>query len=279
MSMWSASPAPDAQGVTSSGTAWSRFGVGEPVVLIHGVGMNQSVWAPQVQGLRSEFQVLVYDMLGHGKSRFAEDANDIGDYANQLVGLMAELQCSSAHIVGHSMGALIALEMVIAHPELCKSVMALNGVYLRTPEQRASVQARANELATRGKPDSVKDTIDRWFGNPVPAQDEPAAELSEHLLKEVPLNGYARAYDIFARSDERHKGRLSKIAVPVSIATGAQDPNSSPAMAQAMATEIPGSELQVLPNQRHMMSLVAVDEVNALIRNFVKQHSNASAAA
>ena len=280
MNMRDASLVPDAHGLTDAGTAWSRYGtVGERVVLIHGVGMNQSVWAPQVQGLRSDMQVLVYDMLGHGQSRFAPQAQDIGAYAQQLADLMTTLQWDSAHIVGHSMGALIALEMAIAHGARCKSVIALNGVYCRTPAQRASVQARAQELATHGKPDGVQDTIARWFGNPVPPQDQAAAELAGRLLQDVPLEGYARAYAIFARSDECHKGRLGRIQVPALIATGEQDPNSSAAMADAMHAEIPGSRLQVLPGQRHMMSLIAVDEVNGLIRQFVKQHSPASAAA
>lgn len=280
MNMRDANLAPDAHGITDAGTAWSCYGkAGERVVLIHGVGMNQSVWAPQVRGLRPDMEVLVYDMLGHGQSHFAPQAEDIGAYALQLVDLMNALHWDSAHIVGHSMGALIALEMAIAHSGRCKSVTALNGVYCRTPAQRASVQARALELASHGKPDGVQDTIARWFGSPVPAQDRAAAELAERLLLDVPLEGYARAYAIFARSDERHKGRLGCIQVPALIATGAQDPNSSAAMADAMHAEIPGSSVQVLPGQRHMMSLIAVEEVNSLIRQFVKQHSPVSAAA
>lgn len=259
-------------GRTPSGTAWSAYGTGEPVVLIHGVGMNQSVWAAQVQGLSKTLRVVVYDMLGHGQSEPSAQAQDISAYANQLVDLLDHLGLDRVHVVGHSMGALIALEMAIAHGDRCKSVSALNGVYRRTPEQRASVQARASELSAKGKPSSVRDTIHRWFGNPIPARDESAAELCERLLMEVPVQGYARAYEIFARSDERHVGRLGAIRVPTLIATGELDPNSSPAMSEAMHAEIPGSALRILPQQRHMMSLIAVDEVNAMIGDFVSRH-------
>ena len=264
--------APIARGKTPSGTAWSTYGAGEPIVFIHGVGMNQSVWAPQVQALQDQFRLVVYDMLGHGQSTLPEQTTDIGDYATQLVELLDALGIPRPHIVGHSMGALIALEMAIAHPGRCKSVAALNGVYCRTDAQRASVQARAAELASRGKPDSVQDTIHRWFDNPIPARDQPAASLCANLLQSVPLAGYARAYDIFANSDQRHQNRLSSIRVPALIATGALDPNSSPAMAEAMHAEIAGSQICILPEQRHMMSLIAVNEVNDLIRQFVSQH-------
>lgn len=266
------SPLPQASGLTPSGTAWSSWGEGDAIVLVHGVGMNQSVWAPQVDGLRDGFRVIVYDMLGHGQSRFDPQARDIGDYARQLVQLLDDLSIDRAHVVGHSMGALIALEMAVAHGERCRSVMALNGVYRRTAEQRASVQARADELLARGKPDSVQGTIGRWFGEPVPTQDQAAAELCTQLLTDVPWQGYARAYEIFARSDERHQGRLEGITVPTLIATGELDPNSSPAMSEAMHACIPGAQLCILPQQRHMMSLIAVDAVNAMVRRFATQH-------
>lgn len=265
-------PLPQASGLTPSGTAWSSRGEGESIVFIHGVGMNQSVWAPQVEGLCDSFRVIVYDMLGHGQSRLDPDASDIGDYAHQLVGLLDDLSIDRAHVVGHSMGALIALEMAVAHGARCKSVMALNGVYCRTAEQRASVQARADDLLAKGKPLSVEGTISRWFGDPVPAQDQAAADLCTQLLTDVPWQGYARAYDIFARSDERHQGRLQGIAVPTLIATGELDPNSSPAMSEAMYACISGAELRILSQQRHMMSLIAVDEVNAMVRRFATQH-------
>jgi pimeloyl-ACP methyl ester carboxylesterase len=259
-------------GVTPWGTAWRSEGSGEPIVLIHGVGMNQSVWAPQVADLRKDFRLIVYDMIGHGASRYDPSTRDIGDYGNQLVELLNTLGLSKAHIVGHSMGALVAIEMAVAHGSRCKSVMALNGVYCRTAEQRRSVQDRAKDLAQNGKPDSVKETISRWFGEPVPSRDVQAAQLCTRLLTNVPLEGYARAYEIFSNSDERHLGKLGDIKVPTMLVTGELDPNSSPAMSAAMHAEIAGSKILILPDQRHMMSLVAVDTVNDLIRKFAKSH-------
>lgn len=264
---------PDASGVTAAGTAWSSYGTGTPIVFIHGVGMNQSVWAPQVHGLRDEFQIVLFDMIGHGASSFDPGTRDLSDYAAQLAKLMSDLSIGMAHVVGHSMGALVALEMAISYTSLCKSVTAMNGVYCRTVEQRVSVQARAKELSTKGKPASVQETIYRWFGNPVPEKDQAAANLSSTLLMQVPLQGYAKAYEVFSNSDEWHLGRLGSIRVPTLIATGALDPNSSPAMARAMQAEIAGSQLETLADQRHMMNLIAVERVNALIRDFVKKHS------
>jgi len=265
-------PLPQTSGITPCGTAWSSWGEGEPIVFIHGVGMNQCIWTPQVNGLRDSFRVITYDMMGHGLSRLTSDPSDIGDYAAQLLRLLDNLSIDRVHVVGHSMGALIALEMAVAYGARCKSVTALNSVYCRSSEQRRSVQKRAEELLSKGKPNSVKGTTNRWFGDPIPAKDQSAASLCTQLLSDVPWQGYARAYSIFAGSDERHKGDLNRISVPTLIATGELDPNSSPAMSEAMHACIPGAQLEILPQQRHMMSLIAVDEVNAMLRQFVTQH-------
>ncbi len=273
MNTASCTRAANTHGISPQGTAWSAYGTGVPIVLIHGVGMSQQVWAPQVQGLSAGFRVVVYDMLGHGQSAMPEQTRDIGDYATQLVQLLDALDIAQAHIVGHSMGALITLEMAIAHADRVHSATALNGVYCRTDAQRAAVAARARALAERGKPSSVLDTIHRWFGCPVPPQDRAAADLCTELLQQVPLAGYARAYRIFSESDRRHHGRLQHIRVPTLIATGELDPNSTPSMSEAMHAGIERSLLSILPGQRHMMSLVATDAVNALLRNFISQHT------
>lgn len=266
-------PVTSASGITPQGTAWSSYGQGEPMVLIHGVGMNQSVWAPQIHALQSRFQVVVYDMLGHGQSSLPSGTKDLADYANQCVQLLDTLGLPKAHIVGHSMGALIALEMAIAHPERCISVAALNGVYRRTEEQRQLVSERAADIEANGKPSDVSGTIERWFGKPIPRADEGAAVLSTQLLQQVPQQGYARAYTVFANSDERHVGRMADIQVPTLLATGELDPNSSPDMSRAMHREIPHSRLEVLPRQRHMMSLIAVGAVNDMLSNFAQSAS------
>jgi pimeloyl-ACP methyl ester carboxylesterase len=79
--------------------------------------MNQNVWAPQVNILSKSFDVLVFDMWGHGESDLPVDELTLGDYVQQLSDLMGELQISKAHIVGHSIGALIALTFACKYSE------------------------------------------------------------------------------------------------------------------------------------------------------------------
>lgn len=250
------------------GTKYSIYGAGEPVVLIHGVGMEQAVWAPQVLGLSSQYQVITYDMLGHGGSRIPPDDVTLADYAAQLAQLLDHLQVSAATVVGHSMGALVALEFAIRYPQRTKRLAALNAVFMRSPEQRAAVMQRAQALQHTGVAATIDSTIERWFGNPVPADLVSAAQCMAALMTRVNPVGYARSYAIFARSDEVHADSLATLTMPVLFMTGEFDPNSSPAMSEAMARLVPNASLDIVKDARHMMSVTSAERINQGLREF-----------
>ena len=92
-------PVPRDSGVTPNGTAWSLFGAGPVVVLIHGVGMQQPYWAPQVHDLMQDFTVLTYDMWGHGKTVVNDDAVTMDDFSHQLRDLLDFHQIEKETIV------------------------------------------------------------------------------------------------------------------------------------------------------------------------------------
>ena len=169
-----------------------------------------------MEALRQDTRVITYDMLGHGGSALAAAAPSLEDYAAQLARLLDSLQVEAAHIVGHSMGALVALEFALRYPARTLSVVALNAVYDRTPAQREAVMQRAAALhvanrdsattdAARHDP-SIDATIARWFDDPVPWHLMPVADLVRSLLRSVNPLGYARTYQLFASSDAAHVG-------------------------------------------------------------------------
>lgn len=262
-------PEVQAQSGKAGPTAYSVDGQGEALVLVHGVGMAREVWAPQVASLTREYKVISYDLLGHGDSDVPSEGVSLADYAGQLLALLDHLEIPAVNVVGHSMGALVALEFALAHPERTLRVAALNAVFDRTAAQREAVQARATTLQGMGPGATVASTIDRWFGTPVPDELREAANLTARLLREVDPVGYARTYQLFASSDRVHASRLPSLDKPVLFMTGEGDPNSSPQMSQAMARLVPGARLEVLPDARHMMTLTHAQCVNDALRAFL----------
>ncbi|HEX4766149.1 MAG TPA: alpha/beta fold hydrolase [Lichenihabitans sp.] len=247
--------------------AFRRSGRGTPVVLIHGVGLQGVVWTPQIEALTARHDVIALDMPGHGGSSLPPENARLADYADAVAALLDALAIGKAHVIGHSMGALVATQFALDRPARVSSLVAMNAVFCRSAEQRAAIEARLSALDGR-RPD-WSDTIGRWFGAPVPAALEDAAQVARRLLDAADPLGYQRTYRLFATSDAAHRDRLSGLAVPALFMTGEGDLNSSPAMTRAMAALAPEARVDIVSGERHMMALTAPVEVNARLMAFL----------
>lgn len=260
-------------GHSKNGTAWIEAGEGEPLVLVHGVGMNRAVWGPQIEYLARNYRVIAYDMLGHGDSPLPPEETRLQDLGRQLETLLDELEIERIHLVGHSMGALVALDFALRQPDRVRDLVLLNAVYERSIEQRGAVLERARRLLAEDVEGDLEDTLDRWFGPEQRVIRPERVERVRHWLENVDRVGYARVYDLFARADDEFVGCLSSLAMPALFATGEHDPNSTPEMARHMAAECPRGVLHVVPGQRHMMAFMEPETINSLIAGFLQRSS------
>lgn len=258
-------------GTMDAGVAYLRAGRGSPVVLIHGVGMNADVWAPQMDALSRHHDVIAMDMPGHGASDLPPEDAVLGDYYDAVIGLMDALALRQAALVGHSMGALVATGVALAHPERVSRLVAMNAVFRRPPELKQAVAARAAELDANGITASVAPTLARWFGDPAPDHLAAMRDIARAALEGVNAEGYRRTYRLFAASDEAHADDLPGLAVPALFLTGEHDANSSPAMSREMADLAPRGVAEVLPGVRHMMAMTHPDTVNRSLHAFLLQ--------
>lgn len=244
-------------------------GTGPAVVLLHGVGMRRQVWTRQAASLARTHRVVTVDLPGHGDSPLPPPTPTLSDYAGPLLQVLDRLDVERAHVVGHSMGALVALAFALDSPSRTASVVALNGVHRRSTEQRAAVGLRLAQLREHGVASTLDATLARWFGDPVPAPlTAAAAAVRGHLLAVDPT-GYARTYALFATADDAHADRLRTLRMPALFATGAHDANSTPAMSEAMAREAPLGEARIVPGAGHMMTVTHTDAVDALLAHWL----------
>lgn len=241
-------------------------GSGEPLVLIHGVGMQASAWYPQIEALSSEFRVISVDMPGHGGSDALEVGAGLPQFVEWASSFIEALDIGLVNLAGHSMGSLIAAGVAVTRPDLVKRVAVLNGVYRRSSEARDAVLQRAAEL--RSGTIDVDTPLRRWF-NAEEAQ-QIAAQRVESWLKSVNLAGYATAYTAFAGGDEVYADSWHTIRCPALVLTGSDDPNSTPEMARQMAQAAHSGTAVVIENERHMVNLTAPDEVNRALRAWLQ---------
>jgi len=243
-------------------------GRGRHVTLLHGVGSHLQAWDSVVAALRDEFTLLRYDLRGHGKSGKPPGPYALDDYVADLAALLDAQSVDRTTLVGFSFGAMIAPAFTVRHPKRVHALGIVRAVAGRTPEQRAAVVKRADELAQGGATMTVNAAIERWFTPEFRARNP---EIIERQIQRVLGNdsvGYAAAYRVFAESDVIDD--LHKISCPTLVMTGEHDSGSTPEMARAIHKRIAGSHLVILPRYRHSLLIEATAEVVSQLRAFLK---------
>ncbi|MEX0317337.1 MAG: alpha/beta fold hydrolase [Ruegeria sp.] len=246
--------------------AYREVGQGEPLILIHGVGMQSAAWEPQIEVQSRTHRVIALDMPGHGGSDQLPDGAELPDYVAWLHSAVEGLKLRSVNLAGHSMGALISGGYTVMHPEKVTRVALLNGVYCRTAQARAAVEARAAEI--REGAFDLDTPLNRWFGDS--PTDRAARQQVSAWLSAVDPAGYAAAYSAFAKGDATYADGFADIACPLLALTGEDDPNSTPEMARAMAETARNGRTVVLQGHRHMVNLTDPQAVNAALRDWLQ---------
>ncbi|MEM6388293.1 MAG: alpha/beta hydrolase [Pseudomonadota bacterium] len=233
---------------------------GAPLVLaLHGVGLRAEAWGAQIAGLAGRTRIVAPDMPGHGESAVAPGCTTIADYTDRAEAVLMALG-APALVMGHSMGAMIALELAARQPERVRGVVALNAVFERDAAATAAVMARADALGGVARSDPTP-TLTRWFGEAGSSERDACAAW----LSGVDPAGYRAAYRAFASSRIPDRAGLSRLACPAMFMTGADEPNSTPAMSQAMAALAPLGRAEIVKGAAHMLPMTHPEPVNAAL--------------
>ncbi|WP_262176748.1 alpha/beta fold hydrolase [Saccharococcus sp. Marseille-Q5394] len=248
---------------------YEEKGLGEPLVFIHGVGLDHAMWEQQVKRLSEEYRVIVYDMLGHGGSSHPPGPYSLSQFVEQLTALVNGLGLDKIHLVGFSMGGMVAQAFALAHIEKMKTLTIMNAVANRTEEQRKAILARVEEVRKIGPETTIEPAIQRWFTpDYLTAQEGIVGRIRTRLQTNNPIS-YLSAYTLFATADQELWGKLDQINIPTLVMTGEEDIGSTPEMAKQIQKKIAESELLVVPTMRHMLPVERPDIVNEAIHSFI----------
>jgi (E)-2-((N-methylformamido)methylene)succinate hydrolase len=241
-----------------------------PVVFIHGVGLDQTMWNGVLEHLPADRELVTYNMIGHGDA-----PKPFGPYSLDLfVAQLSEVvDAVSPHepvdVVGFSMGALVAQGFACAHGNRVRRLVLLHSVFDRTPTERAAIVARVDDVRAGGFLTSIDAALDRWF-TPDFASTNPAV-IGEvrRVLESNDVAAYAYAYEIFATADEYLVDSAAEIVCETLVLTGDGDQRSTPEMTCRLAAALPKGRAVVLPTLRHLAAiedpLVVADHLQAFL--------------
>lgn len=239
-----------------------------PLVFIHGVGLRAESWYRQLPALQGDYRCYAIDMPGHGDSELlVEPTLQLGDFANAVADFITHVVGEPAVIIGHSLGAMTALQTAVSYPNVVRGVAAFNAIFDRPEAAAEAVQARAKSLLQNLDQNVADSPIERWFNGEPQYRDD--AELCRTWLDSGNRLGYARAYQMFAHLRGIDKGDLQQLTAPALLLTGEWDFNSSPEMSQAMAAIIPDARAVIVPASRHMTQMTQAEAVNTALGTFL----------
>ena len=241
-----------------------------PVVFVHGVGLRAESWYQQIAAFSDRYRCYAIDMPGHGESDLLPISTlTLEDFAAALINFIQNIVGEPAIIVGHSLGAMTALQTAVSYPEMVRGIAAFNAIYDRPDSAAQDVKARAESLLNDVDQNVTDKPIARWFdGNP---QYDNEANLCRSWLNGGNRLGYAKAYQMFAYLRGIQKAELQNITIPVLLLTGEMDVNSSPKMSLTMVDILPNANAVIVPGARHMAQMTHANAVNAALAKFFTQ--------
>lgn len=246
---------------------YEREGKGRPLVLVHGVGASLRSWDAVVEQLKDEFDILRLDLRGHGQSAHIDGPYSIDAFAEDVIAMMDDAGVAHAHLVGFSLGGLIAQRLARGWPQRFDRVVILSAVAGRTEEERERVVARLEMLRKGGIGAITGAAQDRWFTDQFARRHPEIIEKRIAELKAVHLPSYLEAYRVFGLTEL--VDTLGEIEAPTLVMTGEYDQGSNVRMAETMHRLIPGSELRILPQLKHSVLVEAPDLIAGHVREFL----------
>lgn len=252
---------------------FTTLGSGPVILMLHGIGGGHRAFAPQVETFASlGYRAVAWDMPGYGHSAPIEPYNFKG-LAQSCIALIESLvhgtQRDNVILLGHSMGAMVAQEVVARRPALVnRLVLCGTSPSFGKPDgdwQRDFINQRTAPLdAGQTMAQLAEVLVPQMIG---PGSLPEGVALATHCMAGVHPATYRKALEAIVTFDRR--AALPLIQVPTLLVAGEFDKNAPPVVMRKMAERIAGSRYAELPGIGHLMNLEAPDEFDALVLGFL----------
>lgn len=254
---------------------YTEAGRGEPVLFVNGLGTDLTVWSMQLSDLARDHRVILYDHRGSGLSDRPADGYGMEALADDVDGLLRALDIPRVHLVGHSMGGLVAQLVALRHPDRVRSLVL------------AATSVRAPRMAHVGLhlwPDLLEKVGVEAFVDLMIAQNYTHGYVENNYryilmlrqllirrMQEVPLDPRVLRQKIRAILEVDTADELERIRAPVLVVAGDQDIVFPPQLVELLHRGLPRSEYVVLEQSAHNLMLETPAAFNARLRSFLKR--------
>jgi 3-oxoadipate enol-lactonase len=245
---------------------YESTGEGQPVLLIHGLGSSTRDWEPQTAAFSTHYRVVAFDVRGHGQSDKPPGPYSIPLFTADTVELIRSLGIGPSHVVGISMGGMIAFQLAVDTPDLVKNLVIVNSgpeMIVRTLRERLNVLQRSLLIQVFGMRKIGEVLSSRLFPKP---EQEPIRQMFVARWSENDRRAYIESFRGllgWSVSD-----RLHSIICPTLVI--ASDEDYTPVSTKEKYIErLPRAELIVIEDARHAVTAERPEEFNKVVLDFL----------
>lgn len=243
-----------------------RIGSGPPLVMLHCLGMTHHLW-DCLHGLADRYTLISYDFPGHGDTPLPRSGYGIAELSGQLAAVLVREGIQRAHIMGISLGGLVAQCFAATQPGMTDRLVLCDTTPRYTDEARQMWVLRA-AAARRDGPASLLPTIEKiWFTPGFVAANPPAVQLVRETFRRCSGEGYALACEALGAADLRHMAPEIKAATMVIC--GEEEGQAFKDAAHWLRNNIAGARLEMIPSAGHASVLEQPERIEGLLREFL----------
>ncbi|MFL6720772.1 MAG: alpha/beta fold hydrolase [Sphingomonas sp.] len=233
-----------------------------PIVFLHGVGSDKSVWHPQLAYFGRSRRAIAFDYPGYGDSDPAGEGASRDDFAEAILSAMHELGVTRAHICGLSLGVVVAIALYTFDPRACASLILADGFAVH-PDGRAIYERSL--AGSRNLPAMAEARVDLLLAQP--AEAEVRREVV-NTMSNIDPAAYRTGAEAVWLADQR--GRAGAIRAPTLVLVGDQDLITPVDLSSELVDLIPDSRMQLIAGAGHLSNLEKPAEFNALVERFIE---------
>jgi len=254
------------------GTSYTLHKINEknPIIFIHGVGLTKEIWEPQINFFKN-YNTLTYDLLGHGNTPLNKSQLSFEDFSDQLLNLINELNFNKIHLVGFSLGALIARNFASKHNDRLDSLIIHGSIYKRSEEQKRVVRNRL-EVAKTDRPASKQTALRRWLSENFIKNNPAIYKKIYSILEKNNRKDFIKCYELFVNYED-DDDMLKKIKVNTLITTGKNDVGSTPEMSRNLSKMIRRSKFVEIKEGKHLCGIECANDVNITFKKFIDKNN------
>ena len=259
--------------------AVEHAGAGPLVLLMHGIGGNRNNWRDQVEALADRFHVAAWDARGYGDSDDYEGPLDFADFSADLARVLDEFGASAAHLVGLSMGGIIAQDFYRRHPRRVLSlVLADTRNRIERHNSDEFLRQREAPLVAGLTPRDIAPKLARGLAGPNAGADviERLQASIAALRKDSYLKVLRATTKILEHPDFRGRTTfldLESVAVPTLVICGTEDAITPPELSRAIVEGVAGARIAWIEGAGHLSNIENPAQFNRALRDFLLEQA------